>query len=150
MRAVIQRVTSASVTINSTVKSQIKEGLLVFLGIEDGDNTDDIQWLSSKIVQLRIFNDDNGVMNISVKDKGGDILLISQFTLHASTRKGNRPSYIRAAKPDFALPVYEQMVGQLEKDLGKNIGTGEFQADMKVALLNDGPVTIWIDSKLKE
>ncbi len=150
MRAVIQRVTSASVTINSTVKSQIKEGLLVFLGIEDGDNTDDIQWLSSKIVQLRIFNDDNGVMNISVKDKGGDILLISQFTLHASTRKGNRPSYIRAAKPDFALPVYEQMVGQLEKDLGRKIGTGEFQADMKVALLNDGPVTIWIDSKLKE
>ena len=150
MRAVIQRVTSASVTINSTVKSQIKEGLLVFLGIEDGDSAVDIQWLSSKIVQLRIFNDDDGVMNISVKDIGGDILLISQFTLHASTRKGNRPSYIRAAKPDFALPVYEQMVGQLEKDLGKKIGTGEFQADMKVALLNDGPVTIWIDSKLKE
>lgn len=150
MRAVIQRVTSASVTINSIVKSQIKEGLLVFLGIEDGDSTKDIQWLSSKIVQLRIFNDDNGVMNISVKDNGGDILLISQFTLHASTKKGNRPSYIRAAKPDFALPVYEQMIGQLEKDIGKKIGTGEFQADMKVALLNDGPVTIWIDSKLKE
>lgn len=150
MRAVIQRVTSASVTINSIVKSQIKEGLLVFLGIEDGDGAEDIQWLSSKIVQLRIFNDDNGVMNISVKDKGGDILLISQFTLHASTRKGNRPSYIRAAKPDLAIPVYERMIGQLEKDLGKKIGTGEFQADMKVALLNDGPVTIWIDSKLKE
>lgn len=150
MRAVIQRVTSASVTINSIVKSQIKEGLLVFLGIEDGDGEEDIQWLSSKIVQLRIFNDDNGVMNISVKDKGGDILVISQFTLHASTRKGNRPSYIRAAKPDFAIPVYEQMIGQLEKDLDKKISTGEFQADMKVALLNDGPVTIWIDSKLKE
>lgn len=150
MRAVVQRVTSASVTINSIVKSQIEDGLLVLLGIEDGDGTEDIQWLSSKIVQLRIFNDDNGVMNISVKDKGGDILLISQFTLHASTRKGNRPSYIRAAKPDFALPLYEQMIGQLEKDLGRKIGTGEFQADMKVALLNDGPVTIWMDSKLKE
>lgn len=150
MRAVIQRVTSASVTINSVAKSQIKEGLLVFLGIEDGDSAEDIQWLSSKIVQLRIFNDDNGVMNISVKDKGGDILLISQFTLHASTRKGNRPSYIRAAKPDFALPVYEQMIGQLEKDMEKKIGTGEFQADMKVALLNDGPVTILIDTKNKE
>lgn len=150
MRALIQRVTSASVTINSIVKSQIDEGLLVFLGIEDGDSAEDIHWLSSKIVQLRIFNDDNGVMNISVKDKRGDILLISQFTLHASTKKGNRPSYIRAAKPDFAIPVYEQMIGQLEKDLGKKIGTGEFQADMKVALLNDGPVTIWIDSKLKE
>jgi len=150
MKAVIQRVTSASVTINSIVKSQIEEGLLVFLGIEDSDSAEDIQWLSSKIVQLRIFNDDNGVMNISVKDKGGDILLISQFTLHASTRKGNRPSYIRAAKPDFAIPVYEQMIGQLEKDIGKKIGTGEFQADMKVALLNDGPVTILIDSKNKE
>lgn len=150
MRAVIQRVTWASVTVNGMVKSQIQEGLLVFVGIEDSDNAEDIQWLSNKIVQLRIFNDDNGVMNISVKDKGGDILLISQFTLHASTKKGNRPSYIRAAKPDFAVPVYEQMIGQLEEDLEKKISTGEFQADMKVALLNDGPVTIWIDSKNKE
>lgn len=150
MRAVIQRVTWASVTVNGIVKSQIQEGLLVFLGIEDSDSAEDIQWLSGKIVQLRIFNDDNGIMNISVKDKGGDILLISQFTLHASTKKGNRPSYIRAAKPDFSIPVYEQMIGQLEKNLGKKIGTGEFQADMQVALLNDGPVTIWIDSKLKE
>jgi D-tyrosyl-tRNA(Tyr) deacylase len=150
MRAVIQRVTWASVTINNIVKSRIEEGLLVFLGIEGSDTEEDIQWLSSKIVQLRIFNDENGVMNISVKDKGGDVLLISQFTLHASTRKGNRPSYIRAAKPDFAIPVYEQMIVQLENDLGKKIGIVEFQADMKVALMYDGTVTILIDCKLRE
>lgn len=150
MRAVIQRVSEASVTVNGAVKSKIDKGLLVFLGIEDDDIPEDIRWLSSKIVQLRIFNDTQGVMNISVKDAGGDIIVVSQFTLHASTRKGNRPSYIRAASPDIALPVYEKMIHQMESDLGKKVGSGEFQADMKVALLNDGPVTILIDSKIKE
>lgn len=150
MRAVIQRVTRASVAIKGTIKSQIEKGLLILLGIEDSDTEEDIKWLSGKIVQLRIFNDEQGIMNISVLDIGGDIILISQFTLHASTRKGNRPSYIRAAKPAIAIPIYKQMIVQLEKDLGKKIGTGEFQEDMKVALLNDGPVTIIIDSKNKE
>ncbi len=147
MKTVIQRVTKASVTIDGNVKSAIANGLLVLIGIEDADNNEDITWLSSKIVNLRIFDDENKVPNISVKDIGGDILLVSQFTLHASTKKGNRPSYIRASKPDFAIPMYEKMIAQLEADLGKKIYTGEFGADMKVELLNDGPVTILIDSK---
>ena len=150
MRAVVQRVTEAEVVIDGKLKSSIGSGLLVLLGIEDSDANDDIEWLSNKIVSLRIFNDTNGVMNVSVKEIEGAILLVSQFTLHASTKKGNRPSYIRASKPDYAIPVYEKMISQLEKDLGKKILTGEFGADMKVKLLNDGPVTIVIDTKNKE
>ena len=150
MRAVIQRVSRASVTIDGKEKSAIYGGLLVLLGIEDADGPDDIEWLSARIVNLRIFNDDAGVMNLSVKDTGGDILLVSQFTLHAATKKGNRPSYIRASKPDIAIPLYQRMIARLEADLGKSIGTGEFGADMKVELLNDGPVTILIDTKNKE
>jgi D-aminoacyl-tRNA deacylase len=150
MRAVVQRVTEASVTINSIVKSRIKNGLLVFVGIEDADTTTDIEWLSGKIVNLRIFDDDSGIPNISVKDIGGDILLISQFTLHAATKKGNRPSYIKASKPEVAKPLYQKVIAQLQSDLGKKIFTGEFGADMKVSLLNDGPVTIIIDTKNKE
>lgn len=150
MRVVIQRVSSASVTVDGAVTGQIQQGLLVLLGIEDIDTTDDIQWLSTKIVNLRIFNDDDGVMNVSVKDVHADILLVSQFTLHASTKKGNRPSYIRASKPDVAIPLYEKMIGQLEQDLGTTIQRGIFGADMKVALLNDGPVTIIIDSHQRE
>lgn len=149
MKAVIQRVSQASVTIEGNIKSAIQQGLLVLVGIEDADTAEDISWLSSKIVNLRIFDDENKVPNVSVKDIGGDILLVSQFTLQASTKKGNRPSYIRASKPDFAIPMYEQMITQLETDLGKKIYTGEFGADMKVALLNDGPVTIVIDTKDK-
>lgn len=150
MRAVIQRVAHASVTINGELKGAIKTGMLVLLGIEDADTEEDIRWLSQKIVQLRVFNDEAGVMNLSVKDVAGDILLVSQFTLHASTKKGNRPSYLKASKPDFAIPVYEKMIRQLQNDLGKPIATGEFGADMKVELLNDGPVTIIIDTKVKE
>lgn len=150
MRAVIQRVSEASVTVDGNVTGRINIGLLVLLGIEDADNAEDIQWLSSKIVNLRIFNDADGVMNVSVKDNGGDILLVSQFTLHAATKKGNRPSYIKASKPDIAIPMYEKMIEQLEADLGKRIHTGIFGADMKVSLLNDGPVTIVIDTKNKE
>lgn len=150
MRAVIQRVTQASVTINNVVTSAIQNGLLVLVGIEDADTQEDIEWLSSKIVNLRIFDDDNHVPNISVKDISGDILLVSQFTLHAATKKGNRPSYIKASKPDIAIPLYEKMITQLEKDLSKKIFTGTFGADMKVSLLNDGPVTIVIDTKSKE
>ncbi|HET9744310.1 MAG TPA: D-aminoacyl-tRNA deacylase [Chitinophagaceae bacterium] len=150
MRAVIQRVIKASVTIEGKVYSAIGNGLLVLLGIEDADTDDDIQWLSSKIVNVRIFNDENAVMNISVKDCNGDILVVSQFTLHASTRKGNRPSYIKASKPDFAIPVYEKFIRQLSNDLGKKVYTGVFSADMKVELLNDGPVTIVIDTKNRE
>lgn len=150
MRAIIQRVKPAQVLIEGRVKGRIEKGLLIFLGIEDADTEEDIQWLSTKIVNLRIFDDAQGVMNLSVKDVDGGILLISQFTLHASTKKGNRPSYIRASKPDHAIPMYERMIAQLELDLGKKIETGEFGADMKVELLNDGPVTIWIDSKNKE
>lgn len=150
MRAVIQRVTEASVTIGGRVKSSIDNGLLVFVGIEDEDDEIDAQWLSSKISNLRIFNDQNGVMNVSLKDTGGDILVISQFTLHASTKKGNRPSYIRASKPEKAIPLYQAFVDQLGVDLGKDIFTGEFGADMKVRLLNDGPVTIVMDTKMKE
>jgi len=150
MRAVLQRVSHASVVVDRNTTGAIQNGLLVLMGIEDADTTEDIEWLSGKIVSMRIFNDDNGIMNVSVKDAGGDILLISQFTLHASTKKGNRPSYIRASKPDFAIPLYEKMIAQLESDLGKKIQTGIFGADMKVSLLNDGPVTITIDTKNKE
>jgi len=150
MRTVIQRVTRASVTIKGKINGQIENGLLVFMGIEDADTDEDIEWLSSKIVNLRIFNDEKGVMNISVKDIAGNILLISQFTLHASTKKGNRPSYIKASKPDIAIPIYEKMIEQLSIDLGKQIQTGIFGADMKVELLNDGPVTIVIDTRTKE
>lgn len=150
MRAVIQRVTKASVTIDGKIHSQIGSGLLVLLGIEDADTGEDIQWLSGKIVNLRIFDDADGVMNESVRDKNGDIILVSQFTLHASTKKGNRPSYIKASKPEVAIPLYEKMIQQLSADLGKPVGTGSFGADMKVELLNDGPVTILIDSKNKE
>jgi D-aminoacyl-tRNA deacylase len=150
MRAVIQRVTQANVVINNSIRSAIANGLLVLIGIEDADTTEDIIWLSSKIVNLRIFNDADGVMNQSVIDQGGEILVVSQFTLHASTKKGNRPSYIKASIPPVAIPLYEQFVQQLQTDLGKQVGTGEFGADMKVSLLNDGPVTIIIDTKNKE
>ena len=150
MRAVIQRVNKASVTIEGQLHSQIGKGLLVLLGIEDADTTEDIEWLSGKIVNLRIFDDAEGVMNESVKDKNGEILLVSQFTLHASTKKGNRPSYIKASKPDTAMPLYEEMIQQLTIELEKPILTGVFGADMKVELLNDGPVTIIIDTKLRE
>ena len=150
MRTVIQRVSSASVTINGSVHAAVGAGLLVLVGIEDEDSAEDISWLSNKIVNLRIFDDEQKIPNISVKEIKGDILLISQFTLHASTKKGNRPSYIKASKPGIAIPLYESLVKQLEIDLGKKIFTGVFGADMKVELLNDGPVTICIDSKQKE
>ncbi len=150
MRAVIQRVNEASVQIDGTIKDAIGNGFLVLLGIEHDDTTEDIEWLSAKIVNMRIFSDENGLMNLALKDVDGDILLISQFTLHSSTKKGNRPSFIQAAKPDIAIPFYEKMIRQLEHDSGKKIGTGIFGADMKVALINDGPVTILIDSKNKQ
>ena len=150
MRVVIQRVSQASVSINNNIKSEIKIGLLVLVGIEDADNNEDIEWLSNKIVNLRIFDDENKIPNISVKEIDGDILLVSQFTLQASTKKGNRPSYIKASKPEIAIPIYEKMIAQLEFNLGKKIFTGEFGADMKVLLLNDGPITICIDSKNRE
>ncbi|MCF8340061.1 MAG: D-tyrosyl-tRNA(Tyr) deacylase [Chitinophagaceae bacterium] len=150
MRAVIQRVLKASVKVEETIKGEINEGLLVLLGIEDSDDIEDLIWLSSKIINLRIFNDVDGVMNVSLKDNGGDVLLVSQFTLFAATKKGNRPSYIRASKPDIAIPIYEKMIEQLSKDLGKSIQTGVFGADMQVSLVNDGPVTILIDTKSKE
>ena len=150
MRAVIQRVRKASVTIDNKIYSQIQNGLLVLVGIEDADTAEDSEWLSGKIVNLRVFNDDDGVMNVSVKDFNGDILAVSQFTLHASTKKGNRPSYIKASKPEFAIPMYEKFIQQLSNDLGKTVGTGVFGADMKVELLNDGPVTIVIDTQNKE
>lgn len=150
MRVVLQRVSKASVTINGALTSSINKGLLIFLGIEDADTLDDIEWLSNKIINLRIFDDENKVPNISVKDIDGDILLVSQFTLHAATKKGNRPSYIKASKPVIAIPIYIKMIEQLQHDLGKKVFTGEFGADMKVELLNDGPVTIFIDSKNKE
>ena len=150
MRAVIQRVSKASVTIDNKIYSQINNGLLVLLGIEDADTAEDIEWLSGKIVNLRIFNDENGVMNVSIKDINGDILVVSQFTLQASTKKGNRPSYIKASKPAFAIPMYEKFVQQLNNDLGKQVHTGVFAADMKVDLCNDGPVTIFIDTKNRE
>ena len=150
MRTVIQRVSQAAVTVNNKITGAIENGLLVLVGIEDADTEEDIKWLSSKIVNLRIFDDENKVPNISVKDIDGDILVVSQFTLQASTKKGNRPSYIRASKAEIAIPLYEIFVIQLSKDLGKTIFTGEFGADMKVQLINDGPVTIWIDSKNRE
>jgi len=150
MKAVIQRVSQASVTIDSNIVAEIRIGLLVLVGIEDADAQEDIVWLTSKIANLRIFEDENGVMNLSIKECGGDIIVVSQFTLHASTKKGNRPSYIKAAKPDVAIPIYENFVLQLEQELGKKIQTGKFGADMKVLLLNDGPVTIIIDTKNKE
>lgn len=149
MIAVIQRVSSCSVEIEQAVKSSIQRGLLVLLGIEDADTDEDIDWLANKIVNLRIFNDADGVMNVSVKDDGGDILVVSQFTLHASTKKGNRPSYIKASKPDFAIPMYEKFVRVIGEVLEKPIQTGSFGADMRVALVNDGPVTIIIDTKNK-
>lgn len=149
MIAVIQRVSESFVKIDGKIKSQIGTGLMILLGIEEADGPEDIEWLSKKIINLRIFPDENGVMNRSLLEVGGEILLISQFTLHASTKKGNRPSYIKAAKPDIAIPMYEKMIQALESELGKSIGTGEFGADMKVSLINDGPVTIVIDTKNK-
>lgn len=150
MRVVIQRVSEASVTIDGKVHAKIGKGLLVLVGIEDADGQDDIAWISSKMVQLRVFDDENGVPNISVKDIDSEIMLISQFTLHASTKKGNRPSYIRASKPVAAVPLYEKLIKQIENDLGKPIATGVFGADMQVGLLNDGPVTIIMDTKQRE
>lgn len=150
MRAVIQRVSAASVSVNAAETGTIKKGLLVFIGIEDADTDEDLEWLSNKILNLRIFNDEDGIMNVSVKDNGGGILLVSQFTLHASVKKGNRPSYIKAGKPDFAITMYKKMIVHLETGLSKKIETGIFGADMKVSLLNDGPVTILIDTKNKE
>jgi D-tyrosyl-tRNA(Tyr) deacylase len=150
MRAVIQRVNRAAVTIDGEISSAIGNGLLVLVGIEDADTRDDLEWLSSKIVNLRIFNDSEGVMNVAVRENGGDILLVSQFTLFAATKKGNRPSYMRASKPPVAVPLYEQLIARLGADLGKPVLTGEFGADMKVELVNDGPVTILVDTKARE
>lgn len=150
MRAVIQRVAEASVTIDGTVKSQINKGLLILLGIEEIDSQEDIDWLTKKILGLRIFDDENGVMNLSIKDIDGEIIVVSQFTLMASYKKGNRPSYIRAAKHDISVPLYKHFCQTIEREFGKQIGTGEFGADMKVRLLNDGPVTICMDTHNKE
>lgn len=150
MRVVIQKVSQASVTVDKVKVASIGKGLLVLLGVEDADNQEDIEWLSKKVVQLRIFLDGNGVMNRSIIEENGDIIVVSQFTLHAQTKKGNRPSYIRASKPEIAVPVYEKFCSQLEFDLGKPIQTGVFGAHMDVELINDGPVTIWIDTKNKE
>lgn len=150
MRAVIQRVSQASVEVEGKIIAEIASGLLILLGIESEDNTDDITWLSGKIAKLRIFSDANDLMNLSLLDINGDAIVVSQFTLHAATKKGNRPSFIKAAKPEIAIPMYEKFVFQLEKELGRKVQTGEFGADMKVRLLNDGPVTIFIDSKNRE
>lgn len=150
MRALIQRVSRASVTVGGEVVAKIGNGLLVLLGIEDADTQEDSQWLSKKIAQLRIFNDNQGVMNCSVTEVQGDVIVVSQFTLHAQTRKGNRPSYIKASKPEFAVPMYKQFCRQMSADLGKNVQTGVFGAHMEVELINDGPVTIWFDTKNKE
>ena len=150
MRTVVQKVSEAKVTVDGKVVSSIGKGLLVLLGIEDADTEEDIDWLVRKILQLRIFNDENGVMNRSVQDVGGDMIVVSQFTLHASTKKGNRPSYIRASKPDFAIPIYEKFIAKTEELMGKKVGTGIFGAMMDVSLVNDGPVTIIIDSKQKD
>jgi D-tyrosyl-tRNA(Tyr) deacylase len=150
MKAVIQRVSEASVTIDSIKTADIQKGLLVLIGIEDADNKEDIDWLTAKIANLRIFGDDNDVMNLSLKDVGGDMIIVSQFTLQAATKKGNRPSYLKAAKPDVAIPLYETFIATMETEIGKKVQTGQFGADMKVALLNDGPVTIIIDTKNKE
>lgn len=150
MRAVVQRVKRASVTINGSIQSAIGAGLMILIGIEDADGQEDIQWLSNKLINLRIFNDISDVMNLSLTETGGDILIVSQFTLFAATKKGNRPSYIRASKPEIAIPLYESLIMQLEQDLGKKIHTGIFGADMQVEILNDGPVTILIDTKQKD
>ncbi|MBP6425404.1 MAG: D-tyrosyl-tRNA(Tyr) deacylase [Flavobacterium sp.] len=150
MRVVLQRVSSASVTVEDKIVGEIQKGLVVLVGIEDADTQEDIDWLVTKIIQLRIFGDENGVMNLSVEEVKGDVLVVSQFTLHAATKKGNRPSYIKAARPEVAIPLYEKFVSTLENKLGKKVPTGIFGADMKVALLNDGPVTIIMDSKNKE
>jgi len=150
MRTVLQRVSKASVTVDGQIISSIDEGLLILLGVEDADTKEDIDWLTNKILNLRIFNDENDVMNRSVMDVDGEIIVVSQFTLHAQTKKGNRPSYIKAAKPDIAVPMYEDFVQVLEQKLGKKVGTGVFGADMKVELVNDGPVTITMDTKNKE
>ncbi|MFN8325355.1 MAG: D-aminoacyl-tRNA deacylase [Flavobacteriaceae bacterium] len=150
MKAVIQRVLDASVTINGNIVGDINKGLLVLVGIEDADNHEDIDWLTSKIANLRIFGDENDVMNLSLKDIDGEMIIVSQFTLHALTKKGNRPSYIKAAKPEIAIPLYENFVLKMELELGKKVQTGQFGADMKVSLINDGPVTIIIDTKNKE
>ena len=150
MKAVIQRVSQSSVTINNEIVAQIQQGLLVLVGIEDTDNQEDINWLTSKIANLRIFEDENEVMNLSLKDINGEMIVVSQFTLHAATKKGNRPSYIKASKPEIAIPLYESFVQQTEIELGKKVQTGQFGADMKVSLVNDGPVTIIIDTKNKE
>ena len=150
MRAVIQRVSSASVSIGGAVKGVVSCGMLVLLGIEEGDGAEDIEWLCGKLVRLRIFNDEQGVMNRSVQETGGDILVVSQFTLHASTKKGNRPSYIRAARPETAIPIYEMFLNKLAAELGKPVPSGEFGVDMQVALVNDGPVTVLIDTKARE
>lgn len=150
MRTVVQRVSRASVTVEGERISEIGQGLLVLVGIEDADGAEDVEWLCKKIANLRIFNDADGVMNLSLLDVGGDAIVVSQFTLHAKTKKGNRPSYIQASKPDVAVPLYETFVKQMEQELGKKVGTGVFGADMKVDLLNDGPVTITMDTKNKE
>ena len=150
MRTVIQRVKHASLTIDGQLKSSIKNGLLIFIGIEEADTNEDIEWLSTKISNLRIFNDEKGVMNLSVKEINGEILVVSQFTLYASTQKGNRPSFIKAARPEKAIPLYDNFIDKLNKESGKECKTGSFGADMQVELINDGPVTIFIDSKIKE
>lgn len=150
MRILVQRVTKASVTIDNNIKSKIGKGILIFVGIEEADNKEDIEWLSNKVINLRIFDDENGVMNKSAIETDAEILVVSQFTLHASTKKGNRPSYIKAAKPEISIPLYEEFCNVLNVKIEKPVQTGEFGADMKVELINDGPVTIWIDSKVKE
>jgi D-tyrosyl-tRNA(Tyr) deacylase len=150
MKAVIQRVSKASVEINNNIVATINSGLLILIGIEEVDSQEDIDWLTSKIANLRIFGDENDVMNLSLKDIDGDVIVVSQFTLHALTKKGNRPSYIKAAKPDIAIPLYKNFVAQMELEIGKKVQTGQFGADMKVSLINDGPVTILIDTKNKE
>ena len=150
MKAVIQRVSQSSVTINNEIVAQIQQGLLVLVGIEDADNQEDINWLTSKIANLRIFEDESEIMNLSLKDIDGEMIVVSQFTLHALTKKGNRPGYIKASKPEIAIPLYESFVKQMEIELGKKVQTGQFGADMKVGLVNDGPVTIIIDTKNKE
>lgn len=150
MRILIQRVKKASVTIEEEIAGNIEQGLLIFVGIEDADDSEDVVWLSNKIINIRLFNDEKGVMNKNILEINGDLLLVSQFTLHASVKKGNRPSYIKASKPDHAVPLYENMIQALSQLMGKQIQTGRFGADMQVELINDGPVTIWIDSKNKE
>jgi D-tyrosyl-tRNA(Tyr) deacylase len=150
MKTVIQRVSQASVTISGVAKSQINAGIMMLVSFEESDTTEDLNWLAAKVCKLRIFDDEQGVMNLSVQESGGDILVVSQFTLHASTKKGNRPSYIKAAKPEIAIPLYEKFIEIIEQELGKKVQTGTFGADMQVALINDGPVTILIDTKNKE